>query len=309
MTKSDARPEMGAMLIALAGFAIFTMGDGLVRSMAGAWSGPAIATLRYAIATFMLGLVLLIREGPSGFACPLPLVQLGRGGAIALATTCFFTALGFMPLPDATAIQFTSPMWVALLSALLLHERIGWGKAGLILIAFGGVLMILRPDLIRLGPIAALPLLAAFLMAILFMLNRRAAGGSSILLSQFLIASIATPILLLVTIVGHFSGAARFALSWPVPLVVLKCAGVAVTGTIGHLLVYVATTRASAAAIAPMTYVQILVAIAIGWIAFGSPPDATMLAGSAIVIGAGLALFKISQRAAQDVGEAGITPD
>jgi drug/metabolite transporter (DMT)-like permease len=309
MTQPAGRSEVAAMAIALAGYAIFSIGDALVRSMAGAWPGSAIALLRYAIGAAMLGGLLLAREGRTAFSCPLPLVQVGRGAAIALATTCFFTTLGFMPLADATAIQFTSPMWVALLSAVLFGERIGWRRALLILIAFGGVLVILRPDLVRLGPIAALPLLAALFMAMLIMLNRRAAGATSILQSQFLIAFIATLILLPVTIIGHLSGAARFAMAWPAPLVVLKCAGVAVTGTIGHLLLFVATTRASATAVAPMTYVQILVAIAIGWAAFGTRPDAAMLAGSGLVIAAGLILFRISRRAAQDVGESGSTPE
>lgn len=294
------------MTIALVAYVIFSIGDAFVRSMAGMWAGSAIALLRYAIGATVLGVALLIREGRAGFSCPLPLVQLGRGAAIALATTCFFTALGFMPLADATAIQFTSPMWVALLSAALLGERIGWRRSVLILVAFGGVLVILRPNLVLLGPAAALPLLAALFMAMLIMLNRRAAGATSVLQSQFLIASIATLILLPVTIIGHLSGAARFAVGWPSPSVVMKCAVVATTGTISHLMLFVATTRVSASAIAPMTYVQILVAIAIGWGVFGTRPDAAMLVGSGLVIAAGLILFRISRQAAQDVGETGM---
>jgi drug/metabolite transporter (DMT)-like permease len=277
--------------------------------MAGQWPGSAIATLRFSIGALALGGVLAVREGRRGFRCPLPWMQIGRGAAIALMTVCFFTALGFMPLADATAVQFTTPMWAALMSMALLGERIDWRKAALILIAFSGALVVLRPNLLLLGLSAGLPLLGALLMAVLMMLNRRVAGVSPVLLSQFLGAAIAVAFLLPITVLCHLAHVPRFAVTWPSAIVILKCMGVAITGTTGHLLLYLATARASAADVAPMSYIQIVMAGLIGWIAFGAIPSWTMVCGSIVIIGAGLLLFRISRDIARDVGETGTTPD
>ena len=85
---------------------------------------------------------------------------------------------------------------------------------------------------------------------------------------------------------------------------VLKCAAVAVFATFGHLLIYTATVRASAAVVAPMTYVQLVVAMALGWAWFGNAPDLPMFGGAALIIGGGLLLWR-SQKP-RDVPE---TPD
>ena len=62
--------------------------------------------------------------------------------------------------------------------------------------------------------------------------------------------------------------------------------------TFGHLLIYSATVRASAALVAPMTYVQLVVAMALGWAWFGNPPDLAMLGGAALIIAGGLWLWR-----------------
>jgi drug/metabolite transporter (DMT)-like permease len=297
------------MLIALSSYVVFSVGDGLVRSMAGQWPGSAIATLRYTIGAIVLGVILAIREGRKGFRCPMPWTQVGRGAAIALMTICFFTALGFMPLADTTAVQFTTPMWAVLMSAALLGERIDWRKGLLILTAFAGALIVLRPNLLLLGVSASLPLLGALLMAVLMMFNRRVAGAGPVLLSQFLGAAIAVAFMLPITLLGHLAHLPRFVVAWPSGIVILKCVGVAVTGTTGHLLLYLATARASAADVAPMSYVQIVTAGLIGWAAFGAVPSWTMVLGSLVIACAGLLLFRISRELARDVSEAGTTPD
>ena len=79
---------------------------------------------------------------------PRPRLQLGRGAAVALATICFFMAVMAMPLADATAIQFTSPILTGILSALVLGERAPRAVWGATALAFAGVLVVLRPNLL-----------------------------------------------------------------------------------------------------------------------------------------------------------------
>ena len=82
---------------------------------------------------------------------------------------------------------------------------------------------------------------------------------------------------------------------------VLKCLAVALFATVGHSLIFAAVERATAATVAPMTYVQLLVAAGLGWAWFGDAPDAATFGGAALIIAGGLWLWR-AQRA-KDVCE------
>ena len=120
MTRKATGP---AFVLALCGFVSLSLGDAVVKSMAGEWPGTAVSALRYCFGALGLALYVAIAFGRSGFVLPRPLLQTGRGAAVSLATICFFMGVMAMPLADATAIQFTSPIITALLSPLVLRER------------------------------------------------------------------------------------------------------------------------------------------------------------------------------------------
>jgi len=94
------------------------------------------------------------------------------------------------------------------------------------------------------------------------------------------------------TIVLALAGGPQFHVPAPPPVVVIKCLVVACTATIAHLLIYMAAVRASAAVVAPMTYVQLLLAAILGWILFGTAPDLSTLGGAALIVGGGLLLWR-----------------
>ncbi len=298
------------MLLALAGFASLSVGDGIIKSMAGEWPGTAVAALRYTLGAIGLGTILFLKEGRAGFRMPLARTQLARGFVVALATVSFFTAIFLMPLAEATAIQFTSPMLTALLSAVLLKERASKRVWIATIIAFAGVLIVLRPNITLLGWAALLPLVAALGMAFLMIFNRAVSDAGSGLLMQVLIAGIAAPILVVAAAIGHFSGFAPLHIGWPHWSVVARCALVAVTASTAHWIVYTATTRASAATVAPMVYVQLIVALGIGMIFYGDFPDGISIVGSALIVAAGLWLWRQRQIAPRrDVPAMEGTPD
>jgi drug/metabolite transporter (DMT)-like permease len=279
------------LILALAGFALLSCGDAVIKTIAGQWPGTAVAALRYCIGAIGLGVILALREGRAGFRVTMPWIQLGRGFSVAFATLCFFSAIYLMPLAEATAIVFINPMLTALLSALILKEvtpKTTWVATA---IAFIGVLIVLRPNVAEIGLAAFLPLLAALGMSFLMIFNRMSVGSGSLLTTQFYIAVIAAPILVLATILGHLSGIATFVLTPPDLSVIARCTGVAFTATLSHALIYLATTRASAAVIAPMVYVQLLIATLIGIAYFGDWPDAMAAIGAAIIVSAGLYLW------------------
>ena len=284
------------LLLALAGFSVLSFGDAVVKTMAGEWPAPAVSALRYSIGAVGLAAAVAVIHGRRGFVVPRPWVQLGRGAAVSLATICFFLGVMAMPLADATAIQFTSPILTALLSGLVLRERVPRGAWLAILLAFAGVLIVLRPNVTAFGGAAFYPLGAAFGMAWLIILNRKAAGGAPALVMQFVLAVVAAPLLVMSATVLSAVAGEGFEIGWPSTEVVLKCAIVAITATVGHLLIYTATVRATAAAVSPMTYVQLLVATGLGWAWFGDAPDLTTYAGAALIIAGGLWLWR-SQKA------------
>lgn len=286
--RADSRK---ALLLALAGFVMLSLGDVVVKTMAGAWPGSAIAALRYTIGAIVLTWIVWRRFGRAGLAIPRFGLQFARGASVAVATFGFFMGVMVMPLADATAIVFTGPVWTVILSALFLRERPSGAVLVSIALALAGVLLILRPNVLALGWEAFFPLVAAIGMASLMLLNRRAAGLAPALAMQYLVALMAAPILVAMALIGHASGVPSLVIPWPDLSVVARCAAVAGTATLGHWLIFRATEHASAALVAPMTYVQLLVAMGAGLWLFGDAPSLAMLAGAGLIIAGGLFLW------------------
>lgn len=290
-----------ALVFALMAFSLLSVGDAVVKSMAGVWPGTAISALRYCIGAIGLGGVLLAREGRAGFAYPKLGWQIVRGVGVSVSAVAFFSALQLMPIGEATAISFTSPMITALLAAVILREplrRETWIASA---VAFAGVLIILRPNFALLGWVALLPVASAAGMAFLMIANRKVVGTGSALAMQFNVASIGALCLLMAAIAGHFSGLPFFAVAAPSTTVLAKCALIAVTATTAHACLFMAAARADAGVIAPMTYVQLLLAGVFGWTLFGERPDALAVLGSAIIVIAGLYLWRSGEVTSEPV--------
>lgn len=295
----------GALLIALGGFSIMSVGDAIVKSMAGEWPAPAVSALRYNFGAIGLALAVAFRYGRGGFVFPRPWLQVGRGAAVSLSTICFFLAVMAMPLADATAIQFTSPILTAIVAGIVLHEKVPRTAWLAIFIAFAGVLIVLRPNFLELGAAAFYPLGAALGMAWLITFNRKSAGDAPILVMQFVLALVAAPLLVAIAATLSLVAGPSFEIGWPSNEVVLKCAIVGFTASIGHLLIYWATVHAGAATVSPMTYVQLVVAAGLGWIWFGDAPDAAAFGGAALIVGGGLLLWRSQKPPPEPEG----TPD
>lgn len=290
-----------ALLFAMCGFALLSVGDILVKGMAGLWPGTAIAALRYVFGAMGLGVTLAISEGRSGFRFPRPAWQLVRGASVGTAAISLFSAVQLMPIGEATALSFTSPMITALLAAIILKEPLrkeNWIASG---VAFAGVLLILRPNFSELGLVALLPLISATCMAMLMIANRKVAGTSSALSMQFSVAFIGMIFLLTAATVAHFSGMPSLVVTVVPASVVAKCAFIAVSASFAHAFIYMATTRAGAATIAPMTYVQLLMAGGFGWLLFSERPDAMTAVGAVAIVCAGLYLWRSGRGPAEPV--------
>lgn len=279
------------LLLALAGFALMSVGDAVIKTIAGAWPGTAVALTRYAIGSALLAALLAVREGRRGFRIAKPGWQVVRGVGIATATTAFFTSLFLMPLADATSIAFTGPVLTALLAVPLLGERLRPAGVAALALALAGTVIVLRPSFAAIGPAALLPLLAALGMSLLMVGNRKVVGTGSALSMQLAMAACALPVMAAATFFGHLSGWPVLHVGIPDWTVFARCALVALSATTGHFLIFLGTERTGASRVAPMTYVQLLVALGLGWAAFGERPDLIALLGAAVIVAAGLLLW------------------
>ena len=281
--------------LALAGFALLSCGDAVIKSIAGAWPAPAVAALRFWISVPFLAFLIAHSGGKAAFAVRKPWVQFGRGAALAGSSCLFFLSLFAMPMTDATAIVFVNPIITAILSAVFLKEKMRASAWLASLLALAGVAFVLRPNLLEMGPSALLPLGAAFCFSIMMILNRQAAGTGNAWTLQWIMASVAAIMCTLFAFAGHISDVPALQVQMPPLDIIVRCALVALTATMSHWLIYLGTTRDTAAITAQAVYIQLPVALLIDGIVFAHLPDRSALVGATLIICAGCIIW-LNQR-------------
>ncbi|MDR4306540.1 DMT family transporter [Chelatococcus sambhunathii] len=208
-----------------------------------------------------------------------------------------FAGLARLPLPDATALGYASPLFVVVFAAILLRERIHamrWTAVGVGLL---GVLVILWPQLST-GALAALVSGAGgadeTALGAAFALGATALTAGAMIQIRRLTGTEGTG-----TIVFYFSvwsavaGLATAPIlgwTWPGWRTGLLLVATGCVGGVAQILLTESYRRADASLIAPFEYSTILWAIAIGFVAFGDLPSFWTLVGGAIVVGSGVAV-------------------
>ena len=171
--------DRAGLLYALAGFCTLSIGDAIIKGMAGAWPAPAMAATRYVVGTLLLAALLRRSEGAAALRLPRDGLQWVRGVAISISAVGMFLAVWIMPLAEATTIAFTQPMITAVLAAVLLRERARPSTWVATVIAFAGVFLVLRPNFASAGWGVLFPLMGAAGMAVTIIVNRKVTGRAS----------------------------------------------------------------------------------------------------------------------------------
>lgn len=283
--------DRAGLLYALAGFCTLSIGDAIIKGMAGEWPAPAMAATRYLVGTVLLAVLLASRQGMQALSLPRDKLQWVRGVAISLSAIGMFLAVWIMPLSEATTIAFTQPIITAVLATLLLGERSRRATWIATLIAFAGVFLVLRPKFEIAGWGALFPLMGATGMAVTIIANRAVTGRATVLAMQYYMSVTALIFLLVVTLAAHVSGLESFQLTWPHWSVLARCAFIGLSATLAQWLIFMGTVKSGAGTVAPMTYGQLLMAVGLGWTFFDDRPDALAMLGAAIIVGAGLFLW------------------
>ncbi len=272
MNRHSDRPWLAAALAASAALCLAGMSAVLKGAMRdGATLGHAVFFRSAVTALCAGGLAAGLRLRPTGLPWRILLLRSLLGGsAMALA---FFAVRG-LPLGDAETLHRSSPVFVVLLAWPVLGERPTAVQAGLVLTAFLGAVLVMRPSLALSALPAAAGILAAVLAAGAYLCLRWLAKG--------------TPVTLIVLV---FTGttalaAAPFAAAagWPgavVPRLLLAGA----LGTFGQLLMSHAYRFAAAAIVSTLLLLAVVFAALFGVLEFNETPAPLTLAGISLVVG------------------------
>lgn len=254
-------------------------------------------TVRYAFqAVVMGGWIALHRE--LRYRSAHPRFQLLRGSLLLGCSAMNFAGLKYMPVAEFTSIALLTPVLVVLLSALWLRERVTPLRWLLVLGAWVGALIVIRPGSGLFGWSVLFPLSAVVFYAAFQLVSGRLAHAEHPLTTQFWTGTVGLVLLLpLVLLQGEVIATALAganAAQWALMLLI------AALGTFGHLLFLQAFRWASPATIAPLTYAQMGWAALWGWLFFGHLPDAWSWLGMAVVAtcGAFTAWLNVRGRAA-----------
>jgi drug/metabolite transporter (DMT)-like permease len=292
----------GIFLKVAAGLA-FTLMSALIKAMSVRYPIGQMVFFRSAFALAPL-LVWLAWIGhlSDAVSTKRPLGHLKRGVIGSTGMFCGFTALSYIPLPDAVAISYATPLIVVVLAALLLGETVRVYRWSAVAIGFIGVLLMLSPHLSpeRLAALGAMGALDGAALGALFALaGAICSAGATIEVRRLTETETTGAIVFYFMLLTTALGLATIALGWAWPrdladwsLLIL----IGVLGGIGQILMTQSYRYADASLIAPFEYVQMIWAVALGWFVFGDFPLPVVIAGAGIVIAAGLFVIWREQR-------------
>lgn len=273
---------VGCFLLALAGFAAY---DAFAKHMV-AVHPPALVNLGRYVAVCSMALALLLRHGQWRlWRAPHQRLLLARSLMLGVVATCFMTALVTMPLAEATAIYFTAPLLMVALSPWMLGEPVRRAEWAAVWLGFAGMLCIVRPGGSLPWTGTTLMAVAAVCYALFQLLTRRLSGRvpAPVQFSYMAVVCLAvTSLPMLFGPLPPWPGAAAFG---------LLVAGGFVSGA-AQLLLLAAFRRAELATLAPLNYLQLLMAVMISAWWFGRTPDGPALAGIGLIALAGVWLAR-----------------
>ena len=281
---------MSAVLMIVGSTLCFSLLDTIVKQLAGHYPIPLLIWARWGFQALATALWLGPRMKLDLVRTSRPFVQIVRGVIIVFSALLFMTALKYLPLADATALNYSSPVMVIALAVLFLGERMTRARVVFIIAGIVGMLLIVRPGTDIFRGASLLALCAAVVYAAYQILTRIVADEDPrvTLFYPSLICTMAmTPLLPLLDIPADVE----------VRDVALICAA-GLLGTLGHFLFILAFQRAPASALTPFTYMQLVWATLIGWLVFAEFPDAYALAGMVIIASSGLLMTLYERRRA-----------
>lgn len=249
-----------------------------------------VTLVRYLMHVLLMAAVVLPSQGRALVRTRSLPRQLVRGLLMVLSTVLFFSVLKRLPLAEATSLNFMAPLFLMAMAPWLLDEPHRLHRWLGVLLGFAGVLIVVRPgsQLDFIG--VALGLLTAITFAFFQIATRRVAHDHPLTTNFY--GGLFGSVTLLLALPWFWTMPELSAGQW----VLLISTGF--TGFAGHLMQIMAYSRTQATLLAPFNYLQIVAAVALGWLAFGQLPDLTTAFGIALICLGGLAVVLWERRGA-----------
>lgn len=268
---------LGISLIIGGQFLFAAMGVG-VRFLATEVPNEVLVFFRNILVLVLLAPWLLM-DGLPSLRTQIPHLHLLRGVAGLAAMYCFYFALMHLPLAEAMVLFLSAPLYIPLIGLIWLKEPVP-GKVWLaVALGFGGVLIIIRPSLEGITTPAAIALLGGFFAAIVQVTIRRLARSESTFRIVFYFAF--TGVLL--------SGLPlTWAWSTPSPRNFAWLLAIAVFSTLGQICLTQGLSMANVARMGIFSYFSVIFGAAFGWLLWEEPITSWKVAGSALIVLAGL---------------------
>jgi len=185
-------------------------------------------------------------------------------------------AITLLPFATVFALEFTAPIWVALLAVMLLGERLTFTRAASIALCLAGVFVILHPGLSSFTPAALLALGAAITHAFTGIVTKKLIQTETTFAILFWMNLMQLPM--------NLAGSDPLFIARLDPSMTLPLIGIAVAGLSVHLCTAQAFRHADAIVVVPLDFLRVPLIALIGWSFYGEALDAVVLAGAGLVI-------------------------
>ena len=280
----EDRPTAAVLIMALAIF-LFTLIDTSAKWLIIAGL-PALQVVfsRYVGALLTVLIFFIPRRGMGEFRSNRPWIQVLRALALLGSTVFNFLALRYLPITLTIAMFFAVPIVVTLLSIPILGERVGLRRFLAVLTGFIGVLVIVQPWGAQFHWAVFLSIGALLSASTYFVLTRLLAGIDNNSTSQLWTNGLATLALAPIALQNAV---------WPEnTLNMLVFLFIGFLGGVSHILATLAFRLAQASVLAPVTYVQVIYATAVGYLVFNTLPTIWTAIGTAIIIASGVYIWR-----------------
>jgi drug/metabolite transporter (DMT)-like permease len=238
-----------------------------------------VMEMRSVIAFFML-LPLVHREGGiKAMRSRILPSHIGRNVAHYVGQFAWLMGLTLIPLAQVIAIEFTAPIWAALMAAAFLGERLTWRKSVAILFGLAGVALIVRPGASALNPGHLIVLGAAFVFAISFITTKALTRSDS-----------ATKIIFWMLVIQSIIGIvpALNVWVWPSAATWPWIFLIAFTGTFAHYCMAKALFHADATVVMPMDYLRVPLSALLGYLLYAEAVDSLTGIGAGLILAGNL---------------------
>jgi len=257
--------------------------DVLAKDLVQRNSPPLVNLTRYAVIVVLSSCLMLAKRVPFVVARPERNLLIARGAVLGLVGICFMPALQYLPLGEATALYFLSPLIVVLLAPLVLGERVRLKQYLAVLVGMAGMLLIVRPGS-TLSPIGCgLMLIAAFCYAMVQLLTRKLTHRVMSEQQFFYAAITCAPM-------GFAVLWLFWPKVWPDTHDVIELILMGLCGGLGQYLLIHAFKYVPASILAPINYFQLVLAVIFSQLIFDQTPTLLSLVGILLIAAAGLSL-------------------